>query len=79
MEAIIFANNNIYVDEVTVNSKSFLLNRKVKDIEFGRFKLLLFGVLRGRDFLFKPDKEFEFKENDLLIIFGNRESLEYFI
>ena len=79
MEAIIFENNNIFVEEFYVSKNKFVLNKKVKDIEFSKFKLILFGILRNNKFLFKPDNEIIFEQDDILILFGNRETLNYFV
>ena len=79
MEAIIFENNNIFVEEFYVSKNIFLLNKKVEEIEFDKFKLILFGILRNEKFIFKPKSDEVFNINDVLILFGNRESLNYFV
>lgn len=78
MEAIIFANSNILVKEVEVIKGNFLYHKRVGEIEFKRFKMILFGVLRGSEFIFKPKRLFLLHEGDVLIIFGDRVSLNYF-
>jgi voltage-gated potassium channel len=77
MEAIVFADSNILVEEVVVKKGEFLHNRLIGEVEFRRFKMILFGVLRGDEFFFKPDRLFKLRENDTLIIFGDRVSLKY--
>jgi len=78
MESIIFANSNIFIDEVEVKKNLFIQNKMVQDIEFNKFKLILFGVLRDNKFIFKPNKIFTFQNSDVLIVFGDRISLNYF-
>ena len=78
MEAIIFENNNIFVEEFYVSKNQFVLNKEVQDIEFSKFKLILFGIIRNNKFMFKPDKTIKFEHSDIMILFGNRENLNYF-
>jgi len=77
MEAIIFADNNIFVKEIKVTEDSFLHNKSVKDIEFRKFKIILFGVLRDEKFIFKPKPTCIFRKGDILILFGDKVSLSY--
>lgn len=78
MEAIVFANSSIFIEEVAVSKNTFLKGKMNSQIEFRKFKFLLFGVLRDKEFIFKPKKEFIFEDGDFLIIFGDRVSLNYF-
>ena len=77
IEHIIFRESDIVVEEIKVLPNSFLENRRVDEVEFGKFQMVLFGVLRDGKFHFNPPKEFQFLKDDILIMFGRKEKIGY--
>ena len=63
-------------------------NRKISQIDFAKFKLILLGVIRHieneiipeqkRKFYFNPEDSFELKANDILVILGYNISINNF-
>ena len=85
---ILTAKRNALCDQIEVIKGSFLENRKIKDINFSKYKIILLGVLRHvekevmpgvkRKFYFNPKDNFELKPNDILIILGYNISINNF-
>lgn len=85
---ILTAKRNALCDQVEVLKGSFLEGKKIGDIDFGKYKLILLGVIRHienetipelkRKFYFNPDENFELKVNDILIILGYNISINNF-
>jgi len=79
---ILSKKKNAVCDEVEVLKNSFIENKRIKDIELDKYKLILLGVRRidenGKKFYFNPKDDFVLKEGDLLIIMGYSISVSYF-
>ena len=85
---ILNAKRNALCDQVEVIKGSFLENKKIMDIDFSKYKIILLGVIRHtekdvlkgikRKFYFNPKEDFELKPNDILIILGYNISINNF-
>lgn len=80
MQAILTGKNIANIDEVMVYSHAKLIGKKIKEIEFSKYKILFLGVQRGVDgvFIFNPNKELTFEYEDTLLMMGVRISIEHF-
>jgi voltage-gated potassium channel len=79
VKKVMFGNSDIFIDEVLVKKNKFLLGKKISEIDFKKFKILIFGVVKSNgNFIFKPNKDFQFEIDDKIIIFGNIVSLSFF-
>ena len=79
VKKVMFGNSDIFIDEVLVKKNKFLLSKKISEIDFKKFKILIFGVVKSNGkFIFKPSKDFQFEIDDKIIIFGNIISLSFF-
>ncbi len=63
------------IEELYIDS--FLINRfdRVGSLEYKRFHLILMGISRGEEFIFKPDENSMLKEGDILIMVGEKSLL----
>ncbi len=85
---ILTAKKNALCDQVEVLKGSFLENRRVGEIDLGKYKLILLGVIRvkeedfsinlKKEFFFNPRADFKLKANDILIIMGYNISINNF-
>jgi voltage-gated potassium channel len=79
VKKVMFGNSNIFIDEVLVKKNTFLLGKKISEIDFKKFKILIFGVVKSNgQFIFKPNQDYQFEINDKIIIFGDILSLSFF-
>ncbi len=80
LQAILMGKNVAHVDEIHVYSHTKLLNMKIKDVDFKRYKILFIGIQRGFDgeFIFNPNENLTFESEDILLVMGMRMSIEYF-
>ncbi len=86
---ILMARKNALCEQIEVLAGSFLENKTIEEIDIEKYKLVLFGVLRGvevdlkskelkREFFFNPDKDFVILKSDILIVMGYSISIRYF-
>ncbi|WP_281950936.1 ion transporter [Nitrosophilus kaiyonis] len=85
---ILTAKKNALCDQVEVLKGSFLENKKIKDLDFAKYKIILLGVIRhfekelepkiDRKFYFNPEDDFQLQANDILIILGYNLSINNF-
>lgn len=85
---ILIAKKNALCDQVEVLKGSFLENKKVGEIDIGKYKLIILGVIRNlsanlldtnkKEFFFNPSDDFKLKVNDILIIMGYSISIANF-
>ncbi len=89
MNDILTAKRNAMCDQVEVLKDSFLDGRRIGDIDFNSFKIILLGVVRvfkagqsrkniKRKFYFNPDEDFVLKTDDILVIIGYSISIAHF-
>ena len=79
VKKVMFGNSNIYIDEVLVKKNKFLLGKTIDEIDFKKFKILVFGIVKSDEkFIFKPSKDFKFEIDDKIIVFGDIISLNFF-
>jgi voltage-gated potassium channel len=80
---------DVFIDEIQVFDRKFFVGNSIGDIDFTRYRLILFGIVRSEDksntytvddkeFLFNPKKDMILEENDILIVLGHRVSLAHF-
>jgi Trk K+ transport system NAD-binding subunit len=57
-----------------------LIDLKIKDVDFVKYKILFMGIQRGIDgeFIFNPNRELAFEHDDILLMMGVRISIEHF-
>ncbi len=80
IHAIFTGQNVALLDEVKVYEHSILNGRRVKEIDFRAYKLLLIGVQKadGDRFVFNPDGEMLLEKGDILLVMGHKMSIAYF-
>ncbi len=74
----LFGKEDAFLEEVYVKKGTFLDGKKISNINFKSYKLIVFGVLRNKDFTFNPSKNFVLAHGDKLMLIGYKESIEYF-
>ena len=68
------------LDEIIVHEHTTLKDKRVGDIDFRRYRLVLIGVQREKDdeFIFNPDNDLILRLGDTLLIMGHKMSISYF-
>ncbi len=89
---IVSGTKKVLVEDIEIKEGSFLDNTQVGNINFDKFKVILFGVLRKNNldldlgnyfdlstkhFIFNPKSNFLLKSGDSLIVFGNKLSISH--
>ncbi len=85
---ILTARKNALCDQVEVVEGSFLEGRRVGDIDFSKYKIILLGIVHidekemheemRRKFIFNPDDEYILRKDDILVIMGYTISIANF-
>ncbi|NWF66472.1 MAG: NAD-binding protein [Campylobacterales bacterium] len=93
IDAILFGKENAFIEEVAVIEGSLLDNKKIGEIDFRKYKLIPFGVLRhhekqseglnylnlkSKKFIFNPSKDFILQSGDILVVMGFMISINHF-
>lgn len=94
IHGILSGENDVILDTLLVPGDSLLCSRPLGEVEFKRYKLLLFGVITNCDsetlavsglfpltdshFYFNPPADFRLRDRDILVMVGHRDSLQYF-
>ncbi len=78
INAILTAKKNAHFEQVTVQKDLFLQGKRIKDIDFAKYKIILIGVFRDDEFIFNPTPYFELRADDVLIIMGYIISIDWF-
>ena len=92
IDAILTERKNAVIDEVIVIENSILDGKLVGEIDFDRYKVLLFGVLKqnksnllnetlkvsDKHFYFNPPFDLKLEAGDILVIMGYSISVNYF-
>jgi voltage-gated potassium channel len=91
---ILHEQKHVCMDTLVVSEGSLLEGKKIAEIEFERRKLSLIGVISAstaphrkhrnqyqvaqQHFFFNPEKHFECKKGDILVVLGREMSIDYF-
>jgi len=59
-----------HLSQVTLFAHDYPVGRALGDIDFFSLKVILIGIQREDDFIFKPQDDFIFKEHDILVVIG---------
>ena len=92
IDAILHEKKNAILDEIVVIENSILDGKLVGEIDFSKYKLVLFGVLKKRQFsllnetfnledryfYFNPPFDLKLEVGDVLVIMGYNVSVNYF-
>ena len=92
IDAILHEKRNAMIDEVVVIENSMLDGKLIGEIDFNKYKLVLFGVLKkdrfnllnesfsleDRHFYFNPPFDLRLEAGDILVIMGYSVSVNYF-
>jgi len=92
IDAILTEKRNAIIDEIIVIKDSILDGKLVGEIDFDRYKLILFGVLKRSEspllnetlqiekghFYFNPSFDLKLEEGDILVVMGYSVSVNYF-
>ncbi len=92
IDAILTERRNAIIDEIIVIKDSILDGKLVGDIDFDKYKIILFGVLKKKEtsllnetlqiekghFYFNPPFDLKFEEGDILVVMGYSVSVNYF-
>jgi voltage-gated potassium channel len=78
--AILTGKNIANMDEVHTHKHSKLVGKKLNEIDFKKYKILFIGIQKGQDgeFLFNPDISTIIEEDDILLMMGQKISVEHF-
>ncbi len=80
INAILHSKDVATLDEIYISIDCNLIDKSIKEADFNRYKLVIFGVQNGikGEFKFNPKPEYKFQENDIVIVMGHKISIEYF-
>ena len=92
IDAILTEKRNAIIDEIVVLKKSFLDNKLIGEIDFDKYKIILFGVLKKKKspflnetlqvekghFYFNPPFDLKLEEGDIIVVMGYNVSINYF-
>ncbi|GAB6073731.1 ion transporter [Nautilia lithotrophica] len=92
IDAILTEKRNAIIDEIIVIKDSILDGKLVGEIDFDRYKIILFGVLKRSEspllnetlqiekghFYFNPPFDLKLEEGDILVVMGYSVSVNYF-
>ena len=92
IDAILTERRNAIIDEIIVIKDSILDGKLVGEIDFDKYKVILFGVLKKNEspllnetleidkghFYFNPPFDLRLEEGDILVIMGYSVSVNYF-
>ncbi len=92
IDAILTEKRNAIIDEIVVLKNSFLDNKLMGEIDFDKYKIILFGVLKKEDspflnetlkiekghFYFNPPFDLRLEEGDIIVVMGYSMSINYF-
>ncbi|RUM74853.1 MAG: potassium channel protein [Sulfurovum sp.] len=78
--AILTGQHVAHIDEVYAHRCYQLIDKKIEEIDFKRYRLLLIGIQRGKEgkFLFNPPANTTITEEDILVLMGLEMSINYF-
>jgi voltage-gated potassium channel len=80
---------DVFIDEINVFNREFFIDKKVSQIDFKNYRLILFGIIRESDdknsynfkdkrFIFNPSNDEVLKQDDILVVLGHKMSLAHF-
>ncbi len=80
IDAIFTGKNVALLDEIMVREDGILVGKKVKDLDFKYYKLVLIGIQKSKEnrFIFNPDLFIELDIDDILLVMGDERSISYF-
>jgi voltage-gated potassium channel len=80
IRSILMGQDVAHVDEFRVTKRSSLIGKEVGEINFKSYKILLIGIERDsyREFIFNPKSDKVIEEGDILVMMGQKISVEYF-
>jgi voltage-gated potassium channel len=92
IDAILTEKRNAIIDEIIVIKGSILDGKLVGEIDFDKYKIILFGVLKRNEssllnetlqiekghFYFNPPFDLKLEEGDILVVMGYSVSVNYF-
>ncbi len=78
--AIFTGQNVALLDEIRVLEHSYLINKRVDEINFKKYKLILVGIEKylTKEFLFNPKDDVIIEKGDMLLLMGHKANLNYF-
>ena len=92
IDAILTEKRNAVIDEIIVIENSILDGKLVGEVDFDKYKLILFGVLKknssnllnetfkisNKHFYFNPPFDLKLEAGDIIVVMGYRVSVNYF-
>jgi voltage-gated potassium channel len=92
IDAILTEKKNAVIDEVVVIENSILDGKLIGDVDFDKYKLVLFGVMKKKPssllkatlkiekgyFYFNPPYDLELEAGDMIVVMGYSVSVNYF-
>ena len=91
---ILSGERGVNLEPIRIPANSLLEQRRVGDIDFLKYRVILFGVITGREevkdelessfelevqrFYFNPPSDFVLRHNDILVVFGHEFSIRHF-
>jgi len=79
VNAILSSKDIANIGEYCVVEKSSLIGKMVRDCDFQKHRVILFGVKKGDkgEFIFNPKKDYTFEVGDILVVLGHVISIKY--
>ncbi len=79
VNAILSSKDVANIGEYCIVEKSFLIGKSVKDADFQKHRVILFGIKKGvkGEFIFNPKKSYKFEIGDILVVLGHVLSVKY--
>jgi voltage-gated potassium channel len=80
VDSILTGKNIAKIDEMILYEGNKLINKRVEDIDFKSYKMLLIGIQRGQGtpFMLNPQDDVIFEKNDIIILMGRNMSHTHF-
>ncbi len=92
IDAILTEKKNAIIDEIIVIKDSILDGKLIGEIDFDKYKIILFGVLKRKEspllnetfnlsqghFYFNPPFDLKLEDGDIMVVMGYKVSINYF-
>jgi voltage-gated potassium channel len=78
--ALLTGRHAAHIDEVYAYKTRGLIGKRVNEIDFKRYRLLLIGIQRGEhgEFIFNPSSDTTIVEEDILLLMGLELRIRHF-
>ena len=80
IHAIFTGENVALLDEIAIDKHNLLYKKRIGEIDFKHYRLVVIGVQRGlnREFIFNPSDDLLLELEDTLLVMGHKANIIYF-